>query len=160
MRRLPYLSQFNSEFRMRILSWLSVVYALFVPAPKPFVVTDHGAAGDSLKVAIVWTEPTDSATLGKADSTTYTLRVSKAAVFWGGKTIAANIDVPRRVLAGVTGDSLKTKLPVVGDSVDIQIKNFRQCRKGDCSIAGSAAARWKRTNAPPPNAPTLRTSSF
>lgn len=167
-RHLPHF-ELNSEFKMIIRTAVLGVIALLgvavlgrtlpaVPAPHPFVVTDHGAAGDSLKAAIVWTQPTDSATLGKADSTTYDVRVTKAAAFWGGKLIAANTDTPRRVTG--TADSLKLLLPGVGDSVDIQVKNFRQWRKGDASIAGSAAARFKRTNAPPPNSPTLRVSSF
>lgn len=124
------------------------------------VMTGDALVGDSLKAVINWSAPTDSAELGKADSTLYEITINKAALWWGGKAIAANTLTPRRIVGAGNGDSLRLKRPAVGDSVTFTIIKFRQCRKNECALPGSSAWTYKRSNAPPPTSPTIRTTAY
>lgn len=113
-------------------------------------------AGDSIKYVIFWKEAADSAALGKVDSTFYRLTATKAVVFYPAKPLAASTPLRRSFAAGVFADSFKMAKPAPGDSAVFQITNFVQCRKGDCSVAGSAAWRYRSSYAPPASAPGIR----
>jgi len=111
-------------------------------------------AGDSLKVVILWKQAEDSAKNGPVDSTVYTIRSSKPAAFFGGAALAANTDQRRAKGATAFADSFKLARPSPGDSAVFQVKNFVQCRKGDCSIPGGAGFQYKATFAPPATMPS------
>lgn len=111
-------------------------------------------AGDSLKVLFLWTQAADSAANGKIDSTVYVLRSSKPAAFFGGALLPAGVNTRRVKGATAFADSFKLARPTAGDSAVFQVSGFVQCRKGDCSIPGSAGWQYRATFAPPPTAPS------
>lgn len=120
-----------------------------------------GAAGDSLRYVIMWKQPPDTASKGKIDSTFFRFTSSKGVTFYGSSgVLAANTPVRRSLSAGVLADSLKLAKTALGDSVTFQVSNFVQCRKGDCSVPGSLAWKYRETFAPPPAAPTVRIETF
>lgn len=133
--------------------------------PSPFPLTlavDEwygNAAGDSLKYVITWKQPTDSATLGKIDSTFYRFVSNKGVTFFGSSGLTTPGTGLRRTVKGL-GDSLKLVKPAVGDSATFQISNFQECRKGDCSVPGSAAWKYRRSYAPPPASPDVQITEF
>ena len=118
-----------------------------------------GVAGDSLKILLFWKNPVDSATLGKADSTLFRVQLTKPFRWHGGVNVAAGTVVPR-VHRGTMADSLMLAKPAPGDSVVFRITEFRQCRKGDCSVAGMGVGVYKRTNAPAPATPSWTVTEF
>lgn len=133
--------------------------------PSPFPLTlavDEwygNVAGDSLKYVITWKQPADSATLGKIDSTFYRFVSNKGVTFFGSSGLTTPGTGLRRTVKGL-GDSLKLVKPAVGDSATFQITNFQECRKGDCSVPGSAAWKYRRSYAPPPASPDVQITEF
>lgn len=122
-------------------------------------ITATVAVGDSLKVKMEWTQPTDG--LGNADSTLYRLKLSKPWKFYGDTVLRSANSFVRRKRTTQTSDSLKLAL-AVGDSVAFTADSIRQCRKGVCSVPGSAAFLYNRNVAPPPAMTFLKvtTDSF
>ena len=116
--------------------------------------------GDSLKVKLEWTQPTDGQ--GVADSTLYRLKLTKPWRFYSDTLLRPAGSFVKRKRTTQTTDSLKLLLAVAGDSVDFTADSIRQCRKGVCSVPGSAAFRYKRNINPPPAMTFLRvtTDSF
>jgi hypothetical protein len=116
--------------------------------------------GDSLKVKLEWTQPTDGQ--GVADSTLYRLKLTKPWRFYSDTLIRPAGSFVKRKRTTQTADSLKLLLAVAGDSVDFTADSIRQCRKGVCSVPGSAAFHYVRNVNPPPSMTFLRvtTDSF
>jgi len=116
-------------------------------APDAYNVT---IAGDSLKIALSWTQPKDS--LGVADSTVYIMHVSKNFKFYGIDTVTriANTRIRRKFGTAGLADSFKLKKPAYGDSVNVIGDSIYQCRGGKCSVPGAWAFAYIRTAVPPP----------
>jgi hypothetical protein len=120
-----------------------------------------GAVGDSLRYVVMWKQPPDTASKGKIDSTFYRFTATKGVTFYGSSgVLTPNTPVRRSLNAGVLADSLKLAKTALGDSVVFQITNFVQCRKGDCSLPGALAWKYRETFAPPPASPTVRIETF
>jgi hypothetical protein len=121
------------------------------PTPQPYYAYDAynvTIAGDSLKVVLVWTQPTDG--LGVADSTVDIFHVTKAIRFYNDTALRnANTRVRRRYATSLS-DSFKLARPSLGDSVLFSGDSIFQCRKGQCSVPGSWAFKYIRTATPPP----------
>lgn len=150
--------------------WIIGVFSLLLASaatlPTPFPLTLHvdewygNAAGDSLKYVVTWKQPADSAIAGKIDSTFYRFVSNKGVTFFGSTGVTTPDQGLRRTVKPGLADSLKLVKPAIGDSAVFQISNFTECRKGDCSIPGSAAWKYKRSFAPPPAAPTIQITEF
>lgn len=114
---------------------------------------------DSMKVKLIWSQPTDG--FGNADSILYRIKVNKAWRFYGD-TVDRQVNVwVRRRRTTQLVDSLKLARGVPGDTVNFQADSIRQCRKGVCSVPGSAAFQSVRPlNPPPPTSFTVVTDSF
>lgn len=105
-------------------------------------------AGDSLKVVLTWTQPTDG--LGNADSTVSIMHISKPIRFYGDTTLRGAGTRIRRRYNTALADSFKLKKPVLSDSAVFTGDSIFQCRKGLCSVPGSWAFKYVRTAVPPP----------
>lgn len=132
------------------------------PKPKPLnphLTATPVALNDSLKVKLVWTQPTDG--FGNADSITYRLKISKPWIIYGD-TIVRQVNVwVKRKRTTQLADSLKLSRGLPGDTVTFQADSIRQCRKGVCSVPGSAAFQSIRPlNPPPPTSFQVVTDSF
>jgi hypothetical protein len=99
--------------------------ALFLPRtlPSPFPLTlapdeYYGAAADSLKYVISWKEPSDTAALGKVDSTFFRFVSSKGVTFFGSTGLTTPNVAVRRTSTG-HADSLKLAKPPVGGQRDL-----------------------------------------
>lgn len=104
---------------------------------------------DSLKVKFSWAQPSDG--LGNADSTTFRLRLSKPwRTYASTTTKSAGTWYHVSHTTAELADSLKLALGTPGDSVIFDADSIRQCRKGACSIPGSASFRYVRPVNPPP----------
>lgn len=131
--------------------------------PRPGLVamgTTGTVVGDSLKIRVDWTQPTDGK--GNADSTTYRFKLSKPWKWYADTVVRAANTWVKRKRAAQLSDSLRLLLPVEGDSVLVQADSVRQCRKAVCSVPGSFAFRFDRSPAAPPPMTFVRvvTDSF
>jgi hypothetical protein len=135
-----------------------------LPSPMPIALTGDefygNVAGDSLKYVISWKQPADSAELGKVDSTFYRFVSSKGVTFFGSSGLTVPGTALRRTIKGGLADSLKLVKPAVGDSVTFSVTNFQQCRKGDCSLPGSAGWKYRRSFAPAAATPDIQITEF
>lgn len=116
----------------------------------PFVTIagEYTAPGDSLRVIMQWEQPKDG--LGNADSTIFTFASTKSGVFQRANfQLAANVKARRKFGPTVLADTFKLLKPAIGDSVIFTVDTIYQCRKGACSVPGSAAWGYVRTAAPP-----------
>ena len=104
-------------------------------------------ANDSLKVKLNWTQPTDG--FGNADSTLYRIKVNKPWVLYGDTVIRAANTWVRRKRTTQLSDSLKLSRGLPGDTIQFNADSIRQCRKGACSVPGSAAFQSIRPINPP-----------
>jgi len=146
---------------LRILLF-SLLALIFVPKPKPMVTGVSSVAfagGDSMKVKLTWTQPTDG--FGVVDSTLYRIKISKAWKWYGDTLLRAANTWVRRKRTTQLSDSLKLSRGLPGDSVVFNADSIRQCRKGACSVPGSAAFRDIRPiNPPAPMTVQVVTDSF
>ena len=133
-----------------------------LPVERPYMSGDEWLAGDSLKYVIYWSAPSDSVASGAEDSTFFNITASKPYQFYGGTVTIPVGTVSRRKYGPARhADSLKLAKPTAaGDSVSFTITLFTQCRKGDCNIPSSGAWVYRKSWAPPPQAPQIRADSF
>lgn len=125
------------------------VAAAIAAATPPTVVSAEAVAFDSVKVKFEWQQPQDGR--GNADSTLFRVRVSKPWRTYASTTVK-NAATWYRIVHGSNelADSLKLALTTIGDSVIFEADSIRQCRRGVCSVPGSASFRYVRPDNPPP----------
>lgn len=104
-------------------------------------------AGDSLRVVVIWSHPTDGN--GNEDSTTFRIRATKPVVFTTGGSGSVNTWKRRVWSSDHLADTLKLLKPAIGDSVIFTSDSIRQWRKNSGSIPGSAGWGYRRSAAPP-----------
>jgi hypothetical protein len=114
---------------------------------------------DSLRFVVAWKQPTDG--MGNADSTVFRIVITKDSRWYAKDSVVITASTnQRRRYTTQLADSLKMAKPAMGDSVSVTISGFIQCRKGDCSNPGGAAAGYRTTWAPVPSGPSLRSTVF
>lgn len=139
-----------------VVSSATLTQPVFDLADQPIVLTTHTKfdsiraetfAFDSLRVVVIWDHPSDG--LGNEDSTFFRIRATRTLRFMGGGSVAPETWRRRRWLTTTTADTFKALRPAVGDSIIFTADSIVQCRKGECSVPGSAAWGYKRTAKPP-----------
>lgn len=121
-----------------------------VTLTHPFVTItgDIPAPFDSLRVVMQWEQPTDGG--GNADSTIFNFSSTKPVLFQRANfQLAANTKARRKFSGAVIADTFKLAKPAIGDSVIFTVDTIFQCRKGACSVPGSAGWGYRRSAAPP-----------
>lgn len=121
-----------------------------VTLTHPFVTItgDIPAPFDSLRVVMQWEQPTDGG--GNADSTVFNFKSTKSGIFQRGNfALVAGTKARRKFGATIAADTFKLAKPAIGDSVIFTVDTIFQCRKGACSVPGSAAWGYIRSAAPP-----------
>lgn len=137
----------------RLLAIIAVVFGCVggtfaFAATHPYI-SASTFAFDSVKVKFDWQQPQDGK--GNADSTLFRLRLSKPWRTYASATVK-NAGTWYRVshTGSELSDSLKLALTTPGDSVVFDADSIRQCRRGVCSVPGSASFRYVRPDNPPP----------
>lgn len=152
---------------------LALTAAIRLPAQAPTLDLTHFAdytwdgpypdwgsmVGDSLKEVVSWKQPSDTIEAGKVDSTIIVFRVSKPAVYYSGGAIVANVN-SRRVYTAELADSFKLARPALADTATFRVVSFIQCRRGLCSLPGSAAWKHIHDYTPGSSAPSVKETLF